>query len=340
MMRAVLDKDALARFLAAWDPAFGDPARLDIAPMSGGVSNLTYRVRARDRLCVVRRAPDGTKAKTAHDMVREARILQAVRPHFPYCPEVYAICDDPEVLGERFFVMELLDGVVPGRDMPVSITAAQASALCAATIDLHAELHAVDIDATGLLAFGKPEGYVARQIRGWATRYTNALTDDVPTCERIIDWLSANQPSESGACLIHNDFKLNNLVLDPSDPTLIVGVLDWEMATIGDPLMDLGASLAYWIERQDPPHLQALRSLPTTLPGMLTREQVIARYLATSGRSCADFTFYEVYGLFRLAGIVQQIHLRYRKGQTHNPKFAAYGDTVKILAARAEALIQ
>ncbi len=313
---------------------------LQVVPFDSGHSNLTYAAQAGPLELVVRRAPPGVKAKTAHDMVREARVLSAIRPNFPLAPEVFAVCDDPAVIGTCFFVMERLHGPIPGRSLPVRLTPGQAKRLMAGLMDLHADLHAIDLEATGLADLGKPDGYVARQVAGWSKRYRAARTDDVPTCEALMAWLDRHQPTESGAALIHNDFKLDNVVLDAADPTRIVGVIDWEMATVGDPLLDLGASMAYWVQRDDPPELQVIRTLPSTVPGMPTRAELVARYLERSGRQVEDFTWYYVYGLFRLAVIAQQIYLRYVLGQSKNPRFAGLGVAVRALSDHAWRVIR
>lgn len=339
-MTELFDRDTLFRYLANVDPAFADPTGATLEVFSGGVSNLTARVSLGERALVVRRAPPGKKAASAHDMVREARILTAIRPHFPLVPRVIAVCEDPEVLGTPFFVMEYLEGKIPGRKFPGEVSPHEARTLCENLVDLHADLHAIDLVETGLENLGKPEGYVERQIKGWSERYRAARTDDVPTCESVITWLEEHMPAASGACLIHNDFKLDNVVLDPDDLTRIVGVLDWEMASIGDPLMDLGASLAYWVERGDSEPLKAIRRLPTTVPGMMTRDEVVARYAERSGRVIEDFTYYYVYGLFRLAGIAQQIYVRYKLGQTSDERFAAFGQAVNILVDQAQRVIR
>jgi len=339
-MSEPFDLHALCGFLAGVDPAFADPANVALERFSGGASNLTALVRAGERKLVVRRAPPGKKAATAHDMVREARILTAIRPYFPLVPEVIAVGEDPAVLGTPFFVMTYLEGSPVGRNLPAKVTPEQARTLCERLVDLHADLHGIDLVATGLERLGKPEGYVQRQIEGWTRRYRAARTDDVPDCEEIIRWLEAHRPTESGASLIHNDFKFDNLVLDPNDVTRIIGVLDWEMAAIGDPLMDLGASLAYWVQRDDPEPVKAMRTQPTTVPGMLTREEVVARYAEHTGRAIGDFTYYYVYGLFRLAGIAQQIYARFKLGQTRDPRFASFGFAVAILAEQAQRVIR
>jgi aminoglycoside phosphotransferase (APT) family kinase protein/NAD(P)-dependent dehydrogenase (short-subunit alcohol dehydrogenase family) len=339
-MSELFDKEALLRFLAEIDPTFADPSDVTLEMFSGGASNLTALVRAGKRAVVVRRAPPGKKAATAHDMVREARILEAIHPHFPLVPSVIAVCDDPAVSGSPFFVMEYLEGKIARRNMPGRISPDEARTLCENLVDLHADLHSIDLEKTGLQSLGKPHGYVERQIKGWAERYRAARTDDVPTCEHLIAWLEEHMPAESGASLIHNDFKFDNVVLDPEDLTHIIGVLDWEMAAIGDPLMDLGASLAYWVERSDSEPMQAIRMQPTTLAGMMTRDEVIARYAERTGRTIGDFTYYYVYGLFRLAGIAQQIYARYKLGQTTDERFAGFGQAVNVLAGQAQRVIR
>ena len=248
--------------------------------------------------------------------------------------------EDPDVLGTCFFVMEDVLGHVPGARLPVRLSPEQAHTLAQNLVDLQADLHGVDVEATDLSNLGKPDGYIERQISGWARRYRDARTDDVPKAERVISWLEDNMPEEVGACLIHNDFKFDNVVLDPQDPTEIIGVLDWEMATIGDPLMDLGASLAYWVQKDDSTALKAIKTQPTTVPGMLTRDEVVARYSERSGREIKDFTYYYVYGLFRLAGIAQQIYQRFTLGQSSNQRFAGFGQAVNILIKQAQRVIR
>jgi len=313
---------------------------ISVEPFSGGASNLTYAVSAGDAEVVVRRAPPGVKAATAHDMVREARVLAAIRPSFPLVPEVFAVCDSDAVVGTPFFVMERLHGHIPGRKLPIELSRRECRTLMMGLMDLHADLHAIDLEASGLASLGKPAGYVERQVTGWSKRYRAARTTESPSCEALMSWLARHQPIESGAALIHNDFKLDNVVLDPMEPTKIIGVIDWEMATIGDPLMDLGASMAYWVERSDPAGMQAFRTLPSTVPGMPTRAELIARYLQRSGRTVTDFSWYYVYGLFRLAVIAQQIYLRFTLGQTRNPAFAALGQAVQGLSDQAWRVIR
>ena len=338
--REPLDLDRLDAVLTAAGVAVeGVP---EVRQFSGGASNLTYLLRYRNRDLVLRRPPFGHKAKSAHDMLREAAILRALRPHFPLVPEVLATCDDPSVLGAEFVVMERLVGVIPQRDLPAGVTLseAEARALGDDMVDRLVQLHSLDVEATGLSAFGKGQGYVQRQIAGWSARYRDARTDDVADFEPVMAWLEAERPAgESRICLIHNDYKLDNLVLDEDDPSRIVGILDWEMAALGDPLMELGSSLAYWVEAGDDPGMRAIRRQPSHLPGLPTRAEIVARYGQKTGLDVSNFRFYEVYGLFRLAGIAQQIYARFRAGQAKNPAFAGFGPAVNYLESRCRRLI-
>lgn len=323
--------------LGDWLATQGMHGALTARQFPGGNSNLTYLIAQGDRRYVLRRPPFGTKARGAHDMGREFRVLSALDGHFPYAPRPLAHCDDPGVLGAPFYLMEKRDGLILRKDLPegLSLSPAQARQLSERLMDVHLALHQVDLDATNLRELGKAEGYVARQINGWSERYRNARTPDVPDGEALMRWLDEHQPTApSRAALIHNDYKFDNVVLCP-DTLAITGVLDWEMATIGDPLMDLGASLAYWVEAGDPPALQAIRQMPTHLPGMLTRTELIARYAERAGISIPDFRFYAIYGLFRLAVIAQQIYYRYAQGQTRDPRFAHFNQLVSILIQHA-----
>jgi aminoglycoside phosphotransferase (APT) family kinase protein len=313
---------------------------IEVLQFPSGFSNLTYLLRVGGTDVVLRRPPFGSKPKSGHDMKREHDVLAALRSRFPYCPRPLLYSDDESIIGSPFYVMERIEGIIVRRDFPpaLSLSTEGVGALFERVVDVHVELHSVDYRAVGLEDFGKPEGYVERQVSGWSDRYRRARTPDVPDCEDIMAWLEKNRPPESGpGCIVHNDFRLDNLVLDPADPLRIVGVLDWEMATLGDPLMDLGASLAYWVEQGDSPTFQAMRMMPTNVDGAPTRAEVVARYAAKSGLEVGDFSFYYCYGLFRLAGIVQQIYYRSFHGQTEDPRFFKLNLWVGGLAAAAEA---
>ncbi len=311
----------------------GDP---EVTQYTGGASNWTYRLRYPSHDFVLRRPPAGTKAKSAHDMGREYRIQSALRPTFPLVPRMVAFCDDASVIGCEFYVMERLDGIILRRNPPkdLALTPDLTRAMCLRAIDTLIALHSVDPVAAGLDGIGKGKGYARRQVEGWTERYRNARTWNVGRFENVIAWLHANIPEDAAACVIHNDFRFDNLVLAPTDPTRVIGVLDWEMATIGDPLMDLGGALAYWVQADDDPFIRALRRQPTNLPGMLTRREVVAYYAERTGRSTAHWTFYEVYGLFRLMGIAQQIYFRYHRGESRNKAFRNFWLFVNYLGWR------
>jgi aminoglycoside phosphotransferase (APT) family kinase protein len=256
-------------------------------------------------------------------MGREYRLQAALKPVYPYVPEVLLHSDDESIVGAQFYVMEKLNGLIPRTNMPrgLDLSEQQCRELCFNALDSMIELHQVDYKAAGLDQIGKGEGYTERQIRGWTHRYNKAKTWNVPSGNGVIQWLADNMPETETICLTHNDFRLDNLVLDAAQPTKIIGVLDWELATLGDPLMDLGNTLAYWVEAGDDFFAQKTRRQPTHLEGMLSRQEVIDYYLQKTDSEVKDFTFYEVYGLFRLAGIVQQIYYRYHHKQTRNPAF-------------------
>ena len=325
------------------DPRYaaGLAGRPEVLQFSGGASNLTYLLRFPDLDLVLRRGPSGTKARGAHDMGREHRIQSALAPVFPYVATMVAFCDSPEVMGGDFYVMERLVGTVPRREMPVELSPDQAGRLCQSMLDVLVELHSVDAAACGLVTLGKGEGYVRRQVEGWSARYRKAHTSGQPDLEHAMVWLDEHQPADVRSGVIHNDYKLDNLVLAPDDPTRIVGIFDWEMATIGDPLMDLGAALAYWVQADDDEDHQAFRRVPTHLPGMLTREQMIAGYCERMGVEVSprQALFYQAYGVFRLAVIAQQIYYRYANGQTTNEAYAVFGPAVQILDRRLRKLL-
>lgn len=312
--------------VGAWvrDAVPGLLGPLAVRQFPSGYSNLTYLLTFGDRDLVMRRPPVGTKARTAHDMGREVRIQTALKPVFPYCPDVLAYCDDDSVIGCPFYVMERLRGIILRKDPPpgLDLSPDRMTRLCERLLDVHLELHAIDFASVGLGDFGKPEGYVERQVAGWSGRYRKARTEDAPDFEKVMAWLAEKMPGDTERpAVIHNDFRFDNLVLDPADPLRVAGVLDWEMATLGDPLMDLGNSLAYWIQADDPPENQVMRLMPTHLKGALTRKDMVERYGKRSGRQVDGFDFYYCFGLFRLAVIAQQIYYRFFHGQTSDERF-------------------
>jgi len=331
-----LDAAQLRAYLHEHVPELDGP--LTIAQFPGGYSNLTYLLHVGERELVLRRPPFGANIKGGHDMGREYRILSSLQHVYPQVPRPLLYCDDPAVLGAPFYIMERVNGVILRNRIPagLTLTPEQMHRICLALIDTLVELHRIDYTAAGLGELGKPAGYVARQVEGWLKRYDNARTDDIAGMEQAATWLQAHLPTNSESALIHNDFKYDNVVLDSAQLDRIVAVLDWEMATIGDPLTDLGTTLAYWMEPDDPAPLRQFGL--TSIPGNLDRQQVVERYAAQSGRDVSDMLFYYVYGLFKNGVIVQQIYARYHAGLTQDQRFAgliqmvqAYGD----LAMRA-----
>lgn len=347
--REVRTEDAFdVAAVAAWlREHAADPAELTGIPQvrqfTGGVSNLTYLLHYPQRDLILRRPPTGTKAKGAHDMRREHDLQAALKPAFPVVPTMVAYCGDESVIGSEFYAMDRIEGTILREDLPESLGLDEAGVrrLCEAAIDTLVALHGVDIEAAGLAGLDKGDGYVARQVGGWSARYRKARTDDVGDFETVMAWLDERQPADLPRVLIHNDFRFDNLVLAPDDPTRIVGVLDWELATVGDPLMDLGSSLAYWVQADDDPIYRQLRKQPTHTPGMLTRAEVVQRHTSARGIELpgAGWTFYEVFGLFRLAVIAQQVYYRYYHGQTTNSAYAAFQFAVRYLEQRCLSLI-
>ena len=336
-----LDQQRVADYLRAQIPDL--EGEFELLQFPGGKSNLTYLVRVGDTDLVLRRPPHGTKAKSAHDMGREYRILSKLAPVFSPAPEPLAYCEDESLLGAPFYVMRRLHGIILRRDPPADfpLDADFADRLSQSLIDTLADLHTVDYQAAGLADFGKPAGYVERQILGWNERYRRARTPDVPDCEAVMNWLEAEMPADSGqVALIHNDYKFDNVMLAPEKPERIIGVLDWEMATLGDPLMDLGCALSYWVQPDDAQELLAIRQGPTHLPGMWSRQQLAEHYAQRTGISVGQMDFYMAYGLFRLAVIAQQIYYRYYHGQTQDERFKAFGQFAAVLSRQVERVMK
>jgi aminoglycoside phosphotransferase (APT) family kinase protein len=311
---------------------------LTVEQFPHGHSNLTYLLRKGDKEFVLRRAPLGNQVKGAHDMGREFRVLSKLWSVYPPAPRPYCYCDDVSVLETPFYLMERRSGVILRKSLPpgVNVDPETARRLGIALIDNLAKLHSLDYQAAGLGELGKPEGYVGRQVTGWIERYTKAQTDDLPAMGRLSHWLKGNLPKEAGAALVHNDYKYDNLLLGSEDLTRIVAVLDWEMATIGDPLMDLGTTLAYWVEATDSPALLATATGPTYLPGSLTRSELLERYATRTGRTITNGVYYYCFGLYKIAVIIQQIYARYVRGHTQDARFARLSDVVRVLADQAD----
>ncbi len=328
-----LDTGVLTNFLKKEIPGFGTIA--NVAQFPGGFSNLTYLVEAGGKEYVLRRPPVGASIKGGHDMEREFRVLTALKnakyekAPAPICMEVSG-----EILGAPFYIMERLRGIViRGKDASDPALAPDVMLrLCEKLVDNLADLHNLDIFSTGLANLGKPEGYVNRQVEGWISRYFQSQTDEIPNMTAVAEWMQRNRPIEQPPAFLHNDYKFDNVVWD-ENLTKIVGVLDWEMATVGDPLMDLGACLAYWCEAGDPVFVQKFN--PTWARGALTRQQVVEKYASKTGRDLRDVLFYYVFGLFKNAVIGQQIYARWKKGQTADARFGGLIEMVRGLSDMA-----
>lgn len=329
------DTEAVRSWLATHGVAL--TGEVEVQQFGGGASNLTYSLRSADADLILRRPPRGQKAKGAHDMGREFRVQSALKEPFGLVPDMVAFCEDESVIGSEFYVMQRLDGLIPRRDLPAGLELDETAArdLCRTFVDTLVQLHRVDTSLPQIAAMGKGTGYVERQITGWSTRYRNAITDDAPGFTKVMEWLAERMPADVANCVIHNDFRFDNVVLDRQDPSTIIGVLDWEMATLGDPLMDLGGNLAYWVQPDDDEGFQLVRRQPSNLPGMFTRTEFVEYYCEQMadiiGRSSVtpeEWKFYEVYGLFRFAVIAQQIYYRYFHGQTTNEMYALFGQAV------------
>ena len=326
-----LDLGKLEPYLRRHFPNEG--GMLQVRQYPSGHSNLTYSLQLGAKELVLRRPPFGSKVKSAHDMNREFRVLSKL--HSVYCPapEVLFYCEDASVLGAPFYVMEPIHGIILRRHLPpgLDFSAEKARRLSESFIDNLIRLHRVDYAAVGLSDLGRPEGYLERQVRGWTERYYGAKTHDYPEVEKMSAWMQQHTPSTSAVSLIHNDYKYDNVVLDSSDITTIVGLLDWEMCTIGDSLADLGTTLAYWVDATDPEELQQNRWGLTTHPGSFTRAEIVQYYAQKTGNDASQIAFYLTFARFKLAVIVQQIYYRYHQGVTKDERFACMPERVQTL---------
>lgn len=314
----------------------------EVAQFPGGHSNLTYLIRFSDVDIVVRRPPLGPVAPTAHDMAREFRWLTAMHRVFPLAPRPYALCEDTSIIGTVFYAMERRRGLVIRADEPPEVANNETArrAVSAAVVDTLADLHNIDVAASGLSGLGKPAGFVERQVRGWTERWQRSQTATMPEMDALSAWLRDHLPGDPAIpAVVHGDFKLDNVMLDPHDVGRIVAVLDWEMSALGDPLVDLGILLAYWVPTAPPIERDALTTV-THRRGYFTRDEILERYAKRSSRDLANIRFYQVFAIFKIAVVIQQIYFRYVKGQTTDARFATFHERVAYLASQAEALSQ
>ena len=326
-----LDLATLEPYLRRHFP--NEAGALQVRQFPSGHSNLTYSLQLGARELVLRRPPFGSKVKSAHDMGREFRVLSKLHSVYAPAPEVLLYCDDDSILGAPFYVMEPIRGIILRRNLPhgLDFPAEKARRLSESFVDNFIHLHRVDYAAVGLSDLGRPEGYLKRQVRGWIERYYGSKTHDYPEVEKISAWMRQCMPSTSVVSLIHNDYKYDNVVLDSSDVTSIIGVLDWEMCTIGDSVSDLGTALAYWVDATDPEELQQNRWGPTTHPGSFTREEFVQHYARKTGCDASQIAFYLTFARFKLAVIVQQIYFRYRQGLTKDERFRSMPERIRVL---------
>lgn len=342
-----LDWDALSAFVreklaAVLGAGFDNEAPMAVEQFPGGHSNLTYMLRFGEQEFVMRRPPFGPVPPRAHDMAREYRILEAVHPVFPLAPRVFLLCEDASIIGSTFYLMERRHGIVVRNEEPPELTERPAARRRAseAMVDALAQLHMVDIREHGLVRLGKPAGFVERQVRGWSERWHGSQTSDLPEMDHLAAWLQERLPPDpQRPTLVHGDFKLDNVMLDAKDVGRVRAVFDWEMSTVGDPLVDLGILLAYWVHVSTAAQRDSVASV-THGEGWFTRGEMLERYGARTRLDLTNVTFYEVFAVFKLAVVLQQIFYRYHRGQTDDPRFATLNERVTWLARIATALAE
>ena len=330
-----LDGQALASFLR--DRLEGGGSPLAVEQFAGGHANLTYLLRFSELEYVLRRPPLGTKAAKSHDMGREYKVLSVLHQAFPLAPQAFLYCEDPSVVGAPFFIMERRRGTVVRRTVPEAYGGGEDPAvnrtLSEVLVDTLVDFHAVDYRAIGLEGIGRPEGFMARQVTGWSDRYDRSRTSEIDCVKDLTGWLADKRPESPSPTLVHNDWRLDNMMLDPGDPGRVVAVFDWDMCTLGDPLADLGTLLSLWIEAGE--GLENMAIMPSHVPGFMTRQEAIERYGERSGRDVSRIVYYRVFGMFKMAVIAQQIYYRFKRGETTDSRFEPFGMAAEFLIAWA-----
>ena len=334
-----LDWEKVEQYLRAHIPDIG-AGTLEVRQFPSGASNLTYLVLIGDWEGVLRRPPFGPVAPRAHDMQRESGLLARISPVFPLAPRPYLFCNDLDIMGVPFYVMERRKGIVLNDTFPIGteVTPELGRRISEMVVDTLVAIHAIDWQAAGLAEFGHPEGFLKRQVLSWIERYTRSQSEKSPDATTVTRWLAKHIPVSPAPALIHNDFKLNNMLLDEHDLARPVAVLDWEMTTIGDPLFDLAISLGYWVQADDPAELREILPTVTYLPGFYSRAEFMERYAQKSGRDLSSMHFYLTFAYFKLAVILQQIYIRWLRGQTQDQRFAIFGSRINILVEHATRL--
>ena len=331
-----LNKQRLVDYLKSKLPNVGD---IDIKQFPGGFSNLTYLITAGNQEYVLRRPPLGANIKSAHDMSREYKVLSLLEPIYSKIPKPILFCEDKTIIGAPFYMMERVKGIILRNNVPkgLEITPEHFKRLSLQIVENLVDLHSLELEDSKLISLGKPEGYVKRQVEGWIQRYYKAQTDEIASMNLAIEWMQSNMPLTSATAFIHNDYKYDNLVLDENSLD-IKAVLDWEMATVGDPLMDVGMSLSYWVEKGETSGLQQFNI--TWAAGNLTRQQFVEKYAELRNADIENILFYYVFGCFKLGVIMQQIYARYKKGVTKDERFAVLIHLVKACGENARNAIK
>ena len=336
-----LPEVALKVFLRQHQLITNQQSPWEVSQYSTGFSNLTYLIKIEGKELILRRPPRGA-IKRGHDMGREYKVLTGLNKEFDKAPQAYIYTENVDILGAPFYLMEKVEGIILTNQFVKQrgVSAEEFRMIFKCWLDTFVELHAIDYEAISLGDLGRPVGYVARQVRNWGKQYLAASTEEIPEAKQLMTWLTEHQPTEYDHCLIHNDYKYDNVVFADDSWQSIRAILDWEMCTLGDPLMDLGAAVAYWITDDDDPLIRMIFPYPTALPGNPTRSEVVQRYSMKSGRQINDLIFYYSFGLFKNAVIVQQIYYRYQKGLTSNEKFAKLNKVTKLFCQMAWKAVQ
>ncbi len=336
-----LNEKTLKTFLQKEGLIANNKSDWQVTQFTHGYSNLTYLIQIEDKEYVLRRPPFGA-IKRGHDMGREFKVQSGIYSAFPKVPKMYTFTEDENILGCPFYVMEKVEGIILNvhEAKKRNISANDFKTIANSWLDTFVELHHIDYKAAGLEDLGKPEGYVERQVLNWGKQYLKAATEDVPAAEKVMRWMEENQPATYRHSLVHNDFKYDNVVFKDDSWNEVTAVLDWEMATLGDPLMDLGTSLGYWTMASDHPFVQQGIPSPTIMDGNPGRSEIVELYTQKSGKEVAHLVFYYAFGLFKIAVIAQQIYYRYSKGLTTDPRFAQLNKAAELLCNLALQAIQ
>ncbi|MCU6598946.1 phosphotransferase family protein [Peribacillus frigoritolerans] len=304
---------------------------LNVTRFSEGMSNLTYLLQCGEWEAVLRRPPSGPLPPKAHNMKRESELLLKLHPVFPYVPKPYVFCEDESIIGVPFYVMERKKGLVFDKDFPAGKTFSgeECRQISYLAVDKLVDLHNVNIKKAGLEQFGRPDKFMDRQVHGWIKRYNLCKTEDIPAFERLAKWLSDHIPTSKESVLIHNDYKLNNMLIN-NNLKSVEGIVDWELATIADPLFDLGTTLGYWVQSDDPDSIKEGLQSVTVKPGFISREDIIERYAKKTNRDMGNLGYYLIFSFFRYAIAMQQMHYRWKLGTTNDSRFAALNVTTKV----------